>query len=259
MSDAVDMQALREAGQRPGRRATFAVVAAIVMMVSEELVEALERRPRRASPRRRPAAAATPQSRPRGVSSVEWRSPGSTSSPPCSSAPASAPPPSDSTSSSSRATPPSCPSPTASSTSSPLSSARCSPRTSAGGGDGRRLPSRRTHRHGQLGPRRPGQPALRHRRRARSATARVHAAGALGAEDHVRALGDGVTELHFSASPHDSHSIDRPLPGDLPQLLDPDQARLRPGGYGNGEAAWRRIPPRAARQVQRGGNPGLRA
>jgi SAM-dependent methyltransferase len=41
MSDAVDMQALREAGQRTWSEGDFAVVAAIVMMVSEELVEAL--------------------------------------------------------------------------------------------------------------------------------------------------------------------------------------------------------------------------
>jgi ubiquinone/menaquinone biosynthesis C-methylase UbiE len=42
MSDAVDMQALREAGQKTWSEGDFAVVAAIVMMVSEELVEALE-------------------------------------------------------------------------------------------------------------------------------------------------------------------------------------------------------------------------
>ncbi len=42
MSDAVDMQALREAGQKTWSEGDFAVVAAIVMMVSEDLVEALE-------------------------------------------------------------------------------------------------------------------------------------------------------------------------------------------------------------------------
>ncbi|HEX4463381.1 MAG TPA: methyltransferase domain-containing protein [Solirubrobacterales bacterium] len=42
MSDAVDMQALREAGQKTWSEGDFAVVAAIVMMVSEELVEALD-------------------------------------------------------------------------------------------------------------------------------------------------------------------------------------------------------------------------
>jgi ubiquinone/menaquinone biosynthesis C-methylase UbiE len=42
MSDAVDMQALREAGQKTWSEGDFAIVAAIVMMVSEELVEALE-------------------------------------------------------------------------------------------------------------------------------------------------------------------------------------------------------------------------
>src|SRR3954454_25217118 len=41
MSDAVDMQALREAGQKTWSEGDFAAVAAIVMMVSEELVEAL--------------------------------------------------------------------------------------------------------------------------------------------------------------------------------------------------------------------------
>jgi SAM-dependent methyltransferase len=41
MSDAVDMQALREAGQKTWSEGDFAVVAAVVMMVSEELVEAL--------------------------------------------------------------------------------------------------------------------------------------------------------------------------------------------------------------------------
>src|SRR3954470_16324590 len=42
MSDAVDMQALREAGQKTWSEGDFAIVAAVVMMVSEELVEALE-------------------------------------------------------------------------------------------------------------------------------------------------------------------------------------------------------------------------
>jgi len=42
MSDAVDMQALREAGLKTWSEGDFAVVAAIVMMVSEELVEALD-------------------------------------------------------------------------------------------------------------------------------------------------------------------------------------------------------------------------
>lgn len=42
MSDSVDMQALREAGQKTWSEGDFAVVAAVVMMVSEELVEALE-------------------------------------------------------------------------------------------------------------------------------------------------------------------------------------------------------------------------
>jgi SAM-dependent methyltransferase len=42
MSDAVDMQALREAGQKTWAEGDFAVVAAMVMMVSEELVEALD-------------------------------------------------------------------------------------------------------------------------------------------------------------------------------------------------------------------------
>jgi SAM-dependent methyltransferase len=42
MSDAVDMQALREAGQKTWSEGDFAVVAAVVMMVSENLVEALE-------------------------------------------------------------------------------------------------------------------------------------------------------------------------------------------------------------------------
>lgn len=42
MSDAMEMQALREAGQKTWSEGDFAVVAAIVMMVSEELVEALE-------------------------------------------------------------------------------------------------------------------------------------------------------------------------------------------------------------------------
>jgi len=42
MSDAVDMQALREAGLKTWSEGDFAVVAGIVMMVSEELVEALE-------------------------------------------------------------------------------------------------------------------------------------------------------------------------------------------------------------------------
>ena len=41
MSDAVDMQALREAGQKTWSEGDFAIVAAVVMMVSEELVEAL--------------------------------------------------------------------------------------------------------------------------------------------------------------------------------------------------------------------------
>jgi SAM-dependent methyltransferase len=42
MSDPVDMQALRAAGQKTWSEGDFAVVAAIVMMVSEELVEALD-------------------------------------------------------------------------------------------------------------------------------------------------------------------------------------------------------------------------
>jgi SAM-dependent methyltransferase len=42
MSDAVDMQALREGQLRTWSEGDFAVVAAIVMMVSEELVEALD-------------------------------------------------------------------------------------------------------------------------------------------------------------------------------------------------------------------------
>jgi SAM-dependent methyltransferase len=42
MSDAVDMQALREAGQKTWSEGDFAIVAAVVMMVSEELVEALD-------------------------------------------------------------------------------------------------------------------------------------------------------------------------------------------------------------------------
>ena len=42
MSDAVDMQALREAGRKTWSEGDFAIVAAIVMMVSEELVEALD-------------------------------------------------------------------------------------------------------------------------------------------------------------------------------------------------------------------------
>lgn len=42
MSDTGDMQALREAGQKTWSEGDFAVVAAIVMMVSEELVEALD-------------------------------------------------------------------------------------------------------------------------------------------------------------------------------------------------------------------------
>jgi SAM-dependent methyltransferase len=42
MSDAVDMQALREAGLKTWSEGDFAVVAAIVVMVSEELVEALD-------------------------------------------------------------------------------------------------------------------------------------------------------------------------------------------------------------------------
>jgi SAM-dependent methyltransferase len=42
MSDAVDMQALRQAGQKTWSEGDFAVVAAIVVMVSEELVEALD-------------------------------------------------------------------------------------------------------------------------------------------------------------------------------------------------------------------------
>lgn len=41
MNDSVDMQALREAGQKTWSEGDFAVVAAVVMMVSEELVEAL--------------------------------------------------------------------------------------------------------------------------------------------------------------------------------------------------------------------------
>ena len=41
MNDSVDMQALREAGQKTWAEGDFAVVAAVVMMVSEELVEAL--------------------------------------------------------------------------------------------------------------------------------------------------------------------------------------------------------------------------
>jgi len=42
MSDAMDMQALREAGRKTWSEGDFAVVAAVVMMVSEELVEALD-------------------------------------------------------------------------------------------------------------------------------------------------------------------------------------------------------------------------
>jgi SAM-dependent methyltransferase len=42
MSDAVDMQALREAGQKTWSEGDFAVVAAIVVMASEELAEALD-------------------------------------------------------------------------------------------------------------------------------------------------------------------------------------------------------------------------
>jgi SAM-dependent methyltransferase len=42
MSDSMDMQALREAGQKTWSEGDFAVVAAIVVMASEELVEALE-------------------------------------------------------------------------------------------------------------------------------------------------------------------------------------------------------------------------
>lgn len=42
MSDAVDMQALREAGRKTWSEGDFAIVASIVMMVSEELVEALD-------------------------------------------------------------------------------------------------------------------------------------------------------------------------------------------------------------------------
>jgi len=42
MSDAVDMQALREAGRKTWSEGDFAIVAAIVVMVSEELVEALD-------------------------------------------------------------------------------------------------------------------------------------------------------------------------------------------------------------------------
>jgi len=42
MSGAVDMQVLREAGQKTWSEGDFAVVAAVVMMVSEELVEALD-------------------------------------------------------------------------------------------------------------------------------------------------------------------------------------------------------------------------
>jgi SAM-dependent methyltransferase len=41
MNDSVDMQALRNAGQKTWSEGDFAVVAAVVMMVSEELVEAL--------------------------------------------------------------------------------------------------------------------------------------------------------------------------------------------------------------------------
>jgi SAM-dependent methyltransferase len=42
MSDAIDMQALREAGQKTWSEGDFAVVAAIVVMASEELAEALD-------------------------------------------------------------------------------------------------------------------------------------------------------------------------------------------------------------------------
>jgi SAM-dependent methyltransferase len=42
MSDGVDMQALREAGRKTWSEGDFAVVAAIVVMASEELVEALD-------------------------------------------------------------------------------------------------------------------------------------------------------------------------------------------------------------------------
>lgn len=42
MNDATDMQALREAGRKTWSEGDFAVVAAIVTMVSEELVEALD-------------------------------------------------------------------------------------------------------------------------------------------------------------------------------------------------------------------------
>jgi len=42
MSDAVNMQALREAGQKTWSEGDFAIVAAVVMMVAEELVEALD-------------------------------------------------------------------------------------------------------------------------------------------------------------------------------------------------------------------------
>jgi SAM-dependent methyltransferase len=42
MGDAVDMQTLREAGRKTWSEGDFAVVAAVVVMVSEELVEALD-------------------------------------------------------------------------------------------------------------------------------------------------------------------------------------------------------------------------
>src|SRR5882672_9114826 len=42
MSDAVDMQALREAGQKTWSEGDFSVVAAIVKKISEELAEALD-------------------------------------------------------------------------------------------------------------------------------------------------------------------------------------------------------------------------
>ena len=53
MSDATDMEALREAGHRTWSEGDFAVIAGIVMMVSEELVEALDVEIGRASCRER--------------------------------------------------------------------------------------------------------------------------------------------------------------------------------------------------------------
>ncbi len=136
------------------------------------------------------------------------------------------------------------------------------PRPEAGGRRAAaRLQARRSDRHGQLGPRRPGQPALRDR----SPNTRRRRPGFTppvlwGTEEHVRELfGDGVSELRFERriSRQPFRSIDHYLEifrtyfGPIKLAFD------RVGADGRSGAGGR--PARATREVQHGGRPRLRA